>query len=131
MYGVIWDVPPSPMGERLKEEIELAKLDKDSIVKRGIVSRQQLTTMLHGSLDKVDGADLKKLATQGIDLNYVFTGIKMPRLAADEAALLDNYRNTMPKGQASLQEVGTAFAEPEIALDADGTYEDVGHRKKW
>lgn len=67
----------------------------------------------------------------GFDINYILSNKRSPCYKPDEVALLDNYRNTTPERKASLREVGSAFAEPKIAIDADGTYEDVGQRKKW
>lgn len=48
----------------------------------------------------------------GADVLFVITGKRtVTALAPDEAALLDNYRNTPPARRSTLQEVSAAFAE--------------------
>lgn len=51
-------------------------------------------------------------AKAGGDVVFVITGQRtVTELAPDEAALLDNYRNTPPARRSTLQEVSAAFAE--------------------
>lgn len=66
--------------------------------------------MLHGSFDKVNGAELKRLANLGINIHYVMTGFAIP-LQNDEAALIDNYRNSTADSQAAIRKIGSALAE--------------------
>lgn len=54
----------------------------------------------------------------GFDINYVLLGqASKPPLKNDEAALLDNYRNSTPDNQAVLRKVGAAL---EKQIDDDG-----------
>lgn len=53
----------------------------------------------------------------GFDVGYV---LGISALKTDEAALLDNYRNATPAGQASLREVGAAFAQQAEAMKKTG-----------
>lgn len=58
---------------------------------------------------------LLALAGHGLDMLYVLTGQRgidtVGVLSAEEAALVDNYRAAGPAHQASLRQVGAAFAE--------------------
>ena len=113
---VIWDNPPSQMGVRFKEEIVLIGLDEESIVERRIVSRQQLTTMLHGSFDNVDGAALKRLANQGVDIQYILTG-KKSLLKPEESALVENYRGSTSENKRILRDVSFAITKQKVIDD--------------
>lgn len=113
MSRSIWDDPPLERGKRLKEAIVDAGLDEKRLVDMKVVSRRQLRTMLLGSFDRVRASTFQLMANQKIDVQYVLTG-KRQQLSPAEEALLENYRNSKPERQKTLQEVGIAFAEHEV-----------------
>jgi transcriptional regulator with XRE-family HTH domain len=61
-----------------------------------------------------DTAYLQAIAAAGVDIQYVVTGMRASpavALSAEEAALLDNYRNADDQGRESLNNVSKALAE--------------------
>lgn len=61
---------------------------------------------------------LRTMLGLGFDVDYVLFGqASKPVLKPDEAALLDNYRNSTPDNQAVLRKVGAAL---EKQIDDDG-----------
>lgn len=120
MPAEFWDNPPTERGKRLRDEIEATELGVQGLLKHGIISRQRLYAMMQGAIDKAPASVMIALANYGVDLSYVLTGRRKGELLTrDENALIDNYRNMNPDRQKTLQEVGTAFAQPGIDDDCE------------
>lgn len=72
--------------------------------------------MENGAGKMISAVELAAMANSGADIAYVLTAKKSIHLKPDEVAVVDNYRNSTPSGQASLREVGTAFAQQAEAV---------------
>ena len=98
--------------ERIREELQRLKLsfaeasramgEKDSLGLRDVCNgRKRATAEL-----------VYKLSGIGADALYIMTGERVTTtLAPDEAALLDNYRNTPKEQQNIIKETSAAFAK--------------------
>lgn len=84
------------------------------------VSQSQLAEFVDISLKQVGRWEtsipipsdkLAKCAELGIDVVFVLTGQRASPLTPEEAALLDNYRNSPPEAQAAIRSTGAAFAQ--------------------
>lgn len=98
--------------ERLKEErVRLGYNQTDFARLAGASKRSQIGWEQGRS--NPDGAAYEAWAKIGLDVAYVFTGVRasVPNLAPDEAALLDNYRHSPKDRQAILQATSAAFAQ--------------------
>lgn len=91
--------------------------DEKAAKKNLSISPSRMAAMLQGAFDKVPGELFVRMASAGIDIQYVLTGNAARQIKPDEAALLDNYRNSTPDNQAVLRKVGAAL---EKQIDDDG-----------
>lgn len=102
------------LGARLAEERSRLGFDAAEMARLGGVGRS--TQFRYESGETSPAADyLLALVPHGLDMLYVLTGQRgldtVGVLSAEEAALVDNYRAADPAHQASLRQVGAAFAE--------------------
>ncbi|WP_156440037.1 MULTISPECIES: helix-turn-helix domain-containing protein [Burkholderia] len=90
MQGV--DVQKSEIGARLKEERErLAKSQTDFAALGGVSKRAQITYEKGESTP--DAAYLNLVAAEGVDAQYVITGVRSSAgLTRDEIELIEKYR---------------------------------------
>jgi len=100
------------LGERLREERGRLGLNQSDFAALAGVTKK--TQMLYESDDRSPKADyLAELGRAGVDVLYVLTGTRVvteSSLAPDEAALLDNYRNTDPERRHTISEVSQVYA---------------------
>lgn len=106
------------IGRRFREERErLGYTQKGLATRLATTERTIVTYESDATPPKL--AKLLLFTDCGADLLYILTGEHSSGieriLTPDEAALLDNYRNSSPQRQASLREVGFAFSEPKLA----------------
>lgn len=103
------------IGDRLREERErLGMSQADFAALAGAHRKSQGNYEL--SARAPDAIYLAAIATAGVDVLYVLTGQRSNVAAAqplkpDEAALLDNYRNTSADKQGAIREIGAALAQ--------------------
>ncbi|MDP3637149.1 MAG: helix-turn-helix transcriptional regulator [Azonexus sp.] len=101
------------LGKRLRTERERLGLNQDAL---GVAPKTQ--RFYENGERSPDATYLEAFARLGADVGYILTGVRSTCvLAPDEAALLDNYRNSTPDNQAVLRKVGAAL---EKQVDDDG-----------
>jgi transcriptional regulator with XRE-family HTH domain len=102
----------STIGERLKDErVRLGKSQTDMASVGGVGKTTQIN--YEKGVRSPDAAYLAAVAAAGVDVLYVLTGQRSSgeeTLAPDEAALLDNYRNTAPERRHTISEVSQVYA---------------------
>lgn len=105
------------IGRRLKEERERLGLNQtDFAAIAGAAKRTQIDW--EKGVTSPNAEQLAAIAAAGADVLYILTGVRSgavpaePRLAPDEAALLDNYRHSPPDAQAALKATSDALAKP-------------------
>lgn len=105
------------IGRRLEFERSRLRMKHDEFAKAGGVATSTYSNYSSGEREPKTSF-LTAIHEIGADVLYILTGQRTPNaeqtLAPDEAALLDNYRNTTPERKASLREVGVAFAQPGV-----------------
>lgn len=102
----------SGIGDRLFEERKRLKLSQQAMGEIGGVHANAQRNYEKG-VRSPDAAYLAAVAAKGVDVLYVLTGQRSKSeesLSSDEAALLDNYRNTPPERRGSLTEVSQVYA---------------------
>lgn len=79
------------IGERLRTERERLRLTQPTLAASGGVTK---TSQVNYENDHrvPDAAYLAAVAAEGIDVQYVITGVPAPRMGSDEAELLRRYR---------------------------------------
>jgi len=101
------------IGERLKEERSRLKLSQTDLGAIGGVGK---TTQINYEKDagSPDGRYLAAVAAAGVDVLYVVTGERKPQPAdsvtAEEADLLDRFRQLPPEDRAGLDKIITAMS---------------------
>jgi transcriptional regulator with XRE-family HTH domain len=104
----------STIGERLKGERERIGLSQTALGEICQVTKGTQINYEKGERTP-DGLYLVAFAAAGGDVMYVLTGQRgaqvAPSLAPDEAALLDNYRNSPPAGRDALKATSAALAQ--------------------
>lgn len=103
------------VGARLKEQREAKGMSQGAMGEIAGASRRSVVAWESGVT--VPGADeLSRLAGVGFDVLYIVTGQRTPRaadaLAPDEAALVDNYKNSDEEGRAAARRVLSSLAQP-------------------
>lgn len=115
------DCVPPQRGQRVRQERVRLGFDQKSFAEKVGVGLHRIRSIEKGGNREIQAHELQMMASAGTDIVYVLTAQKAPVLKPDESALVDNYRNATPSGQASLREVGSAFAQQGEALKkADG-----------
>ena len=104
----------SSLGERLLEERERLGLSQPALAEVcGVTMRSQRN--YEKDERQPDATYLAALTTTGADVLYVLTGTRSfappPALKPDEAALLDNYRNSPKEAQDALKATSIALAK--------------------
>ena len=104
----------SNVGSRLSAERERLGFGQELFAEMIGKSRRTLTAWENDE-QAPNAHVLIAMAAHGVDVLYVLTGQRgldtVGALSAEEAALVDNYRAAGPAHQASLRQVGAAFAE--------------------
>lgn len=99
------------IGQRLKEERKRFGYNQtDFAVMAGV----QISAQTNYENDRrlPDASYLAAIAAMGVDVLYILTEQRsVTALAPDEAALLDNYRNTPKEQQKIIKETSAAFAK--------------------
>lgn len=112
------------VGERLKEARKALALQQETAAAKAGVTREQWGRYERG-LAAPGGEVLAACAAMGIDVLYVLTGARTPgvpvlsgdhTLSREEAALLDNYRNSSPEGRRAISTTSAALAQPAKAV---------------
>ncbi|WP_338616484.1 helix-turn-helix transcriptional regulator [Pigmentiphaga sp. CHJ604] len=107
----------STIGERLRKERERLELTQEAFAEYGGVKKRAQITYEQDARSP-DAGYLAGLASIGVDVLYVITGVRTPPGAAgmqpDESALLDNYRNASEDGRSAARRVLDALAESEV-----------------
>lgn len=100
------------IGGRLKKERERIGLNQTDMAAHGGVQLRAQVRYEKGER-MPDAEYLAGVANAGIDILYVITGVRTgdPKLKPDEAALVDNYRNSPSEEQKALQTTSAAFAQ--------------------
>lgn len=106
-------IPPERHLRIRQERVKHGLTEKELASELGI-SWQRMRAIENGTGNEPDLYLISAMGVAGMDIQYILLGKKVSILKSDEAALLDNYRNTTPERKASLREVGAAFAEPSI-----------------
>jgi len=101
-------------GKRVKEERERLGLSQQQIADAAGVRREMWAKYEAGA--EPGAKALAGAAIAGADVLYILTGQRgavplAPVLAPDEAALLDNYRNSPPAGRDALKATSAALAQ--------------------
>lgn len=100
------------IGSRLKEERDRLGMNQTDFAALAGADRKTQFNYETGK-HPPHAAYLAAVAAAGVDVLYVITGQRGgPMLRPDEAALLDNYRNSPEEKRAAIREVGAAFAQP-------------------
>ena len=109
---MVWGSILSTIGERLKEErVRLGKSQTELASAGGVGKTTQIN--YEKGARSPDAAYLAAVAAEGVDVLYVLTGQwskSQSSLAPDEAALLDNYRNTPAERRHTIAEVSQVYA---------------------
>lgn len=108
------------IGERVKQVRDKFGLNQRDFAARLGTGAGRISMIESGQ--NVPGGDLlvRLHAEFGVDLNWLLTGVTatgevpVAPLAPDEAALLDNYRNSPEDQQRLLRETGAAFAQSKV-----------------
>lgn len=109
-------------GDRLKEERERLGMSQEEFGAIGGV--QKLAQRNYEKNNREPGASyMAAIAAAGVDVLYVITGqrsqpVSAPTLKPDEAALLDNYRNSPAEGKAAIRTTSAAFAQSVVKKSA-------------
>lgn len=114
------------IGARLKEERErLGQSQTDTAAIAEAAGAPGATRQSQALYEKgkrmPDAAYLAAIAAAGADVLYILTGVRVgeiklsPKIpltiTREEAALLDNYRNSPPEGQAAIKATSAALAQ--------------------
>lgn len=102
----------SGIGDRLFEERKRLKLSQMAMGEIGGVHSNAQRNYEKGTRNP-DAAYLSAVAAKGVDVLYVLTGQRSrteASLTPDEAALLDNYRNTPRERRHTIAEVSQVYA---------------------
>lgn len=101
------------LGKRLRIERERLGLTQDAL---GVAPKTQ--RFYESGERSPDANYLEAFAKQGADVGFILTGVRSAGvLSPDEAALLDNYRNSSSTNKTVLRKVGAAL---EKQIDDDG-----------
>lgn len=94
----------SVIGKRLKEERGRLNLTQEKIMELVGVSKPTVISWEKGN-STLNANVLAILSQNGFDVLYIITGTRAgdPKLKPDEAALLDNYRNSSEEGRQAIQ----------------------------
>lgn len=102
------------IGSRLKEERERLGLSQPAFGEIGGVQKRAQINYESGERHP-DAAYLAAIQAVGADVLYILTGARSfvppPALRPDEAALLDNYRNSPKEAQDALKATSAALAK--------------------
>lgn len=103
------------IGLRLREERERIGMTQEQMAIAGAVAKRTYCHYEAGERE-IGSACMAALAAAGADVLYILTGQRgavslAPALAPDEAALLDNYRNSPPAGRDALKATSAALAQ--------------------
>ncbi len=105
------------IGERIKEERERLGMTQPEFAAAAGAAKRTLIEWEKGSTSPT-AVQLSALVVAGVDALYILTGQRgapsVP-LAPDEAALLDNYRNSPPAGRDALKATSAALAQSPCA----------------
>lgn len=106
------------IGSRLREERERLELSQETLAGNCEVSRRTQVAWEKG--EQFPNAEvLSQMATIGIDVLYVLTGVRgaiaQRQLSAEESALLDNYHHADEADQAAARRILTALAQQKRA----------------
>lgn len=111
------------IGERLKEERERLHMTQPAFAAAAGAAKRTLIEWEKGSTSP-SAVQLSALSTIGVDVLYILTGQRLfappPALKPDEAALLDNYRNSPKEAQDALKATSAALAKPTGAVKKAG-----------
>ncbi len=103
----------STFGERLKEERERLGLSQTEFGKLANVQKQAQLKYEKG--ERNPGSCYLTLIGCYADVLYILTGRRdAAQLAPDEAALLDNYRNSSEAGKRTIRGAASASAQQEV-----------------
>jgi len=101
------------IGDRLKEERSRLGVSQTDLATAGGVGKTTQINYEKGERSP-DASYLSAVAEKGVDVLYVVTGERKPRssdsLAADEALLVERYRNMTPEAKATVNSVSEALA---------------------
>lgn len=100
---------------RLREELERLGLSLAAAARVAGEKDSERLKQIAAARQRCPLELLAALAPAGVDVRYVITGERvaplLPALKPDEAALLDNYRNTPEGKRSAIREVSAAFAQ--------------------
>lgn len=112
------DCIPGPLCYRIWQERVLLGLSRDVVAQKLGLTLLRVKNIEVGRGKNPDTTTIGGLGVIGMDVSYILIGKRSkPPLKNDEAALLDNYRNSTPDNQAVLRKVGAAL---EKQIDDDG-----------
>jgi len=100
------------IGTRLREQRNQLGLSQTDL---GAIAQVTKQTVYAWENDRTmpKAGELVRLAAAGVDVTYVLSGQRSGgMLNPEEAALVDNYRNSSPDSQRILRETGAALAQP-------------------
>ena len=111
------------IGDRLREERERLGFSQASFAEiTGAHRKSQGNYELGERMP--DAAYLAAIAAAGADVLYILTGVRVGEIklspeipltiTREEAALLDNYRNSPPEGQAAIKATSAALAQRSV-----------------
>lgn len=113
MSTYLWAVM-STIGERLKSERRRLGFSQEDFAAVAGVTRRPYADWESGNTSPT-AVQLAKFAGAEVDVLYVVTGQRsvaaVPTLAPDEAALLDNYRNSPKEARDALKATSAALAK--------------------
>ena len=110
------------LGDRLKEERERLGMSQSAFAEVAGAKKHAQINWEKG-VAAPNGAAFQAWAAAGVDVLYVITGqrsqpVSTPTLKPDEAALLDNYRNSPAEGKAAIRTTSAAFAQQVVKKSA-------------
>lgn len=100
------------IGARLKAERERLDLSQEAMAALGGVKKRAQQNYEKGNRAP-DAIYLSGIEKAGVDILYILMGTRIgdPKLVPEEAALLDNYRNSSEEGKQAIQATSALLAQ--------------------
>ncbi|HDR1157489.1 helix-turn-helix transcriptional regulator [Pasteurella multocida] len=103
----------SLFSERLKMERMRLGLTQVEIASKCNISREMWGKYERG-IALAGSEVLFSLASIGVDIGYLFSGIRSGEISSEEASLLDDFRNMNDQGKTAVKTTARAMAEQEL-----------------
>lgn len=107
---VTLDCVPAALCYRVWQERVRLKLSRAYVAQECGIGQQRIKSIEQGTGRYPDTTVIASLGVCGMDVSYILVGKRtQPLLRPDEAALVENYRNTSAENRKVLRKIGAAL----------------------